>query len=94
MAAALLPDALYDRIGTGAGVAVFGRLIPYLRPTSEPSPRGTSRLVATFLYGVSGTDWSVALVSVCTLIVVAAIACYLPARQATRIDPIAALRTE
>ena len=66
-------------IGTAAGVA---------------ASRGTGRLVATFLYGVSGTDWSVSLISVCTLTVVAAIACYLPARQATRIDPIAALRAE
>jgi predicted permease len=56
--------------------------------------RGTGRLVATFLYGVSGTDWSVSLVSVCTLTVVATIACYLPARQATQIDPMAALRNE
>jgi putative ABC transport system permease protein len=66
-------------IGVAAGMAVS---------------RGTGRLVATFLYGVSGTDWSVPLASACTLTVVATIACYLPARQATRIDPVAALRSE
>jgi putative ABC transport system permease protein len=56
--------------------------------------RGTGRLVATFLYGVSGTDWGVSLVSVCTLTLVATIACYVPAREATQIDPVAALRSE
>jgi ABC-type antimicrobial peptide transport system permease subunit len=55
---------------------------------------GAGKLLARFLYGVSGTDSSMPIVSVCTLTLVAAIACYVPARQATRIDPVGALRSE
>jgi len=53
-----------------------------------------SRLLATLLEGVSPTDavtWSSA---VAVWIVVALVACWLPARRATRIEPLIALREE
>jgi putative ABC transport system permease protein len=56
--------------------------------------RGAGSLLASFLFGVSGTDWTVSGLSIGALALVAAIACYVPARHATRIDPLDALRTE
>jgi len=53
-----------------------------------------SRLLATFLQGVSPTDavtWSSA---VGVWIAVALVACWLPARRATRVEPVVALREE
>ena len=52
----------------------------------------TSRILSRMLYGVSGTDpLSIAAASG-ILIAVALVACYLPARWATRVDPLTALR--
>jgi putative ABC transport system permease protein len=53
-----------------------------------------SRLLASFLFGVSATD-PLILAAVCTALgAVAAVACYLPARHAMRMDPVHALRAE
>jgi ABC-type antimicrobial peptide transport system permease subunit len=53
-----------------------------------------SRLLASFLFGVTATD-PLVLAAVCTALgAVAAVACYLPARHAMRMDPVHALRAE
>jgi len=53
-----------------------------------------NRFLSGMLYGVKGSDpLTYAAVSMLLLAVVA-VACYIPARRATRVDPLVALRYE
>ena len=53
-----------------------------------------THLVTRFLFGVEALDAMTFLMVPVLLAAVALIACYLPARRATRVDPVVALRTE
>jgi putative ABC transport system permease protein len=53
---------------------------------------GVSRIVTSQLFGVSATDSVTFLAVALALAFVALAACYLPARRATRVDPMVALR--
>jgi putative ABC transport system permease protein len=73
-------------LGSGARMALAGIAI------GIAGALALTRLLSTSLYGVTATDpvtfGAVALLLAC----VALLACYIPARQAMRIDPVAALR--
>jgi putative ABC transport system permease protein len=68
---------------TGAGVLV-GAVVALI----------LTRLMSTLLYGVRASDLFTFGVTALVLVGVATIASALPARRATRIDPLKALRSE
>jgi predicted permease len=65
----------------GIGVGLAGALL-------------LTRLMTTLLFGVTATDAVTYITVALTLIIVALIACCIPARRATKVDPLIALRFE
>jgi len=53
-----------------------------------------SRLISGLLFGISPTNVITFAIAAIGLIAVALLACYIPARRATRVDPLVALRYE
>jgi putative ABC transport system permease protein len=75
-------------------------LLQHLRPALAGLVLGLagaaalSRSLQSLLFGVGGTDPATFSLVAGTLLVVAALACWIPARRATRVDPVIALRNE
>jgi len=59
-----------------------------------PAALAMSRLIESQLFGLSSTDPLILSLAAIALTLIALLAGYLPARRATRIDPMIALRTE
>ena len=75
-------------VGQGLVLAVLGVAI------GSAGALALTRLVTGLLYGVSPTDATTFAVVSLLVTLVALLACYVPARRATRVDPLVALRYE
>jgi putative ABC transport system permease protein len=81
-------DVLSMVLRHGLGLAVAGVALGLL------AALGLARLIASLLFGVSAADPPTFSLVPLILIGVALLACYLPARRATLVDPLVALRYE
>jgi putative ABC transport system permease protein len=68
-------------VGIGAAIGLVGAI-------------WLTRFIATFLYGVTPRDPATLAEMVAVLALVAVLACWIPARRASRVDPLVALRYE
>jgi predicted permease len=81
-------DVLRQFVGEGVRLATVGVVIGLMLSVA------LTRIIARFLYGVSATDAATFAGGALLLGVVAALASWIPARRATRVDPMVALRAD
>jgi ABC-type antimicrobial peptide transport system permease subunit len=81
-------DVLRLVIRQGMGLTIIGLIV------GVAAGSVVTRVLSDMLYGVGTRDPFVFAGAPLLLLVVAFLACYIPARRATRIDPLVALRYE
>ena len=81
-------DVMRLMVHQGVAIAALGATVGALAALAA------GRVISALLYGVTPRDPLVLLAAVLVPVVVAAVASYLPARRASRVDPVVALRTE
>jgi putative ABC transport system permease protein len=75
-------------VGHGMKLTLAGMVIGFIGALA------VTRLMRGLLFGVGPTDALTFLVATSSLILVALLACYVPARRAMKVDPLVALRCE
>jgi len=81
-------DLLQLVVGQGMKLVVVGLVL------GVAGSLALTRVLSSFLFGVQPTDPSTFVSVSLLLAIIGALACYLPARRATKIDPMVALRVE
>ena len=81
-------DVLRLVIGEGMKLALIGALL------GLGGALALTRLMKTLLFGVSATDPLTYIVIAAALIIVALLACWIPARRVASMDPLVSLRVE
>jgi ABC-type antimicrobial peptide transport system permease subunit len=81
-------DVLGLVVGQGMKMAMVGALAGMLASLA------LTRLIKGLLYGVSASDPPTFIAVALLLTLVALVACWIPARRATKVDPMVALRCE
>jgi putative ABC transport system permease protein len=81
-------DVLKLVVGKGMVLAIVGLAIGLVASLA------LTRLMRSLLFEVTPTDWLTFVITSVVLLTVALLACYIPARRATKVDPLVALRYE
>jgi putative ABC transport system permease protein len=81
-------DVLFNILGRGLTLAATGLAV------GVPAALAMAQLLSSFFYGVNTWDTMIFVATPCALAVIALVASYIPARRATKVDPIVVLRYE